>query len=155
MSSFPLVLVNFLIAQGFFFFFFFFFFFVVVVVDVHCFKLVLNQLNNGKINFQQGCYSVTFLNVIVYTDAFYWESRLKLTYFSPVLHFISKPVIWLGLQIKWLVSIWNATMGWKELRRALATYDFCRYSFDFGMCWQNWSAYPNHVVLDYKGDCAG
>ena len=30
---------------------------------------------------------------------------------SNMLHFIWKPVIWLVLQIKWLVSLWNATLG--------------------------------------------
>ena len=37
-------------------------------------------------------------------------------HFNPMLHFIQKPVIWFSLQIKWLVSIWNATLGWNGLR---------------------------------------
>ena len=38
-----------------------------------------------------------------------------LTNFSPVLYFIYKPVIWFTEQFKWLVSIWNGTMGWHWL----------------------------------------
>ena len=37
--------------------------------------------------------------------------------FSPVLRFVWKPVICFALQKKWLVSIWNATLGWNELIR--------------------------------------
>ena len=37
------------------------------------------------------------------------------THFSSVLHVTQKPVIWFGLQIKWLVSIWNATLDWTGL----------------------------------------
>ena len=44
------------------------------------------------------------------------------TYFSPVLHFIHKPVTWFALQIKLLVSIWNATLVWNLL--ALLTSSF-------------------------------
>ena len=40
---------------------------------------------------------------------------MTLSNFSPVLRFIEKPVIFFALQIKWLVSIWNATLGWNEL----------------------------------------
>ena len=36
-------------------------------------------------------------------------------HFSPALHFIQKPVISFAMQIKWLVSIWNARMGWNGL----------------------------------------
>ena len=39
---------------------------------------------------------------------------ISLTHLSPVMHFIYKPVMWILLQIKWLVSIWNATLGWNE-----------------------------------------
>ena len=42
-------------------------------------------------------------------------SNLKLTHFSPVLHFMWKPVIWFRQQMKWLVSIWNAILGWNRL----------------------------------------
>ena len=35
--------------------------------------------------------------------------------FSLVLHFICKPVICFAKQIKWLVSIWNATLGWNGM----------------------------------------
>ena len=41
------------------------------------------------------------------------------TYFSTVLHFIKKPVVWYVLQIKWLVSIWNAILGRNELSATL------------------------------------
>ena len=40
---------------------------------------------------------------------------LKFTHFSPVLHFMWKPVIWLAQQMKWLVSIWNPILGWNRL----------------------------------------
>ena len=33
-----------------------------------------------------------------------------LTYSDSVFDFISKPVIWFAVQIKWLVSIWNLTL---------------------------------------------
>ena len=38
-----------------------------------------------------------------------------LIHFSPVLQSIWKPVVWHALQIKWLVSIWNALLGWNGL----------------------------------------
>ena len=41
--------------------------------------------------------------------------NISLTYFTPVLHFIWKPVTWFAEQIKWLVSIWNATLSWHGL----------------------------------------
>ena len=37
------------------------------------------------------------------------------TYFSPVLFFIFKPVLSFPVQIKWLVSIRNAILGWNGL----------------------------------------
>ena len=33
-----------------------------------------------------------------------------------MLDFIEKPVTWFTVQIKWLVSIWNATLDWNGLR---------------------------------------
>ena len=39
----------------------------------------------------------------------------NLTHFSQALHFIQKLVIWFAQQIKCLVSIWNATLGWYGL----------------------------------------
>ena len=45
------------------------------------------------------------------------ENRIPLTHFSPVLHFIYKSIIWFEVQIKWLVSIWNATPGWNGLSK--------------------------------------
>ena len=42
---------------------------------------------------------------------------LTLTHISPVLYSLSKPVICVAWQIKWLVSLWNATLGWKGLYR--------------------------------------
>ena len=44
-----------------------------------------------------------------------------LTHFSLVLHFIWKSVIWFLVQIKWLGSIWNATLSWN----GLITSHFC------------------------------
>ena len=40
-----------------------------------------------------------------------------LTYFSPKSHFVKKPVISFILQIKWLVSVSNATLGWNGSKR--------------------------------------
>ena len=39
------------------------------------------------------------------------------THLSPVLYFISKPVILFALQIEWLGFIWNATFGWNVLNK--------------------------------------
>ena len=47
--------------------------------------------------------------------------NINLIDFSPALHFILKPVIWFAMQIKWLVSIWNATLGWNGLNYCLVT----------------------------------
>ena len=49
----------------------------------------------------------------------------RLTHFSQVFSFILKPVIWFALQIKWLVSIWNATLDWKELINCWAIPNQC------------------------------
>ena len=37
------------------------------------------------------------------------------THFSQALHFIQKPFVCFSEQNKWLVSVWNATMGWNGL----------------------------------------
>ena len=39
-----------------------------------------------------------------------------LIHVSPLLNFIQEPVTWFAGQIKWPVSIWNATLDWNELR---------------------------------------
>ena len=51
-----------------------------------------------------------------------------LAHFSPVLHFIQKPVIWSAQQINWMISIWNATLGWTVLIWCLNRHIsiFCR-----------------------------
>ena len=41
-----------------------------------------------------------------------WSLQIILTHFSLVLHSIQKPVVWFTVQSKWLVSIWNTTLGW-------------------------------------------
>ena len=41
----------------------------------------------------------------------YWN----LSPFLPSVAFHKTPVIWFEVLIKWLVSIWNATLGWNEL----------------------------------------
>ena len=46
----------------------------------------------------------------------------ELTNFSPALHFIWKPFIWFPVQIKWLVSIWIATLSWNGLISNYRTY---------------------------------
>ena len=47
-----------------------------------------------------------------------FKRKMSLSHFSPVFHFIKKPVIWFALKIKWLVFIWNATLGWNRLKWA-------------------------------------
>ena len=46
---------------------------------------------------------------------------LDLTHWSSLWHFILKLLIGLAKQIKWLVSIWNATLGWNGLLRLTMT----------------------------------
>ena len=41
-----------------------------------------------------------------------YDGTLVLTRFSPMLHFIQKPPTCFAFQNKWLVSIWNASLGW-------------------------------------------
>ena len=57
-----------------------------------------------------------------FLKAFYWRPFIKFfldgdsptsTYFSPVLHF------------KWLISIWNATLGWNRLSYELSKDVYC------------------------------
>ena len=56
----------------------------------------------------------------LFQDTFFLLSRnalsSTLTYFSSVLHFIQKSLIWFVLKIKWLVSIWNVTLSWNGLK---------------------------------------
>ena len=52
---------------------------------------------------------------------------LGLKSFRPVLHFILKPVIWYAQQIKWLVSIWNATRNWYVLITTLLETELLLY----------------------------
>ena len=47
--------------------------------------------------------------------------NINLIDFSPALHFILKPVIWFAMQIKWLVSIWNAMLDWNGLNALTLT----------------------------------
>ena len=42
--------------------------------------------------------------------------------FVPVLRFIWKPVICFAQKNRWLVSIWNATLGWNELIEYLLSW---------------------------------
>ena len=46
------------------------------------------------------------------------------TYFSPVLFFIFKPVLSFPVQIKWLVSIRNAILGWNGLTYLTSMFHF-------------------------------
>ena len=57
-----------------------------------------------------------------------------LTHISPVLHFIEIQVIGFTVQIKWLVSIWNATLSWNGLihtynRKKMPFYDFIKFEY--------------------------
>ena len=51
------------------------------------------------------------------SNQFQAKPSVLLTHFSPVLHFIQKPVNRFAEQKKWLVSTWNATLGWNELNK--------------------------------------
>ena len=52
-----------------------------------------------------------------------WVNRaISLTYVSPVLHFIQKSFIWFAVQVKWLASLWNATLAWNGLIKVLYLY---------------------------------
>ena len=55
--------------------------------------------------------------------------KTPLSYFSPVLHLIKKPVICFTEQNKWLVSIWNAALGWNRSK--------CSFFFSFCPCEDN------------------
>ena len=69
-------------------------------------KLIITTLND--INWlPNGFFLVTFEQTFFMNLEYLFVTR-----FSPLLHFIMKPVIWFAQQIKWLVSIWNATLGW-------------------------------------------
>ena len=38
-----------------------------------------------------------------------------LTHSGQVLYIIQKPVLWFAIEIRWVVSMWNETLGWNEL----------------------------------------
>ena len=42
---------------------------------------------------------------------FYTVEAFTLTFFSPVIYFIVKPVIWFRVQIKGMVSMWKVALG--------------------------------------------
>ena len=46
-----------------------------------------------------------------------WRPGTLLTHFSPVLPLTQRPAIWFVVQIKWLISIWNAALGPNELNK--------------------------------------
>ena len=77
--------------------------------------------NGNKIIISNDTSTVTFLGAIflLSTNRFP-KPGFPLTRFTPVLHFIQKPVIWFALKIEWLVSIWNATLGWNGLRSLIS-----------------------------------
>ena len=51
------------------------------------------------------------------------RSFKQVNLFQPSVEFHVKAVTWFAVQIKWLVSIWNATLGWIGLK-----------TFFFGSC---------------------
>ena len=46
------------------------------------------------------------------------QVKCFIIYSTPVLHFIWKPVPWFAVQIKLLVSIWNAKLAWNVLKNS-------------------------------------
>ena len=63
------------------------------------------------------------------------EHFFILTYFSPVLHFIQEPVIRFAVQIKWLVSKRNATLGWNGLNDLQFYGETLFYFLHRWFCW--------------------
>ena len=52
-------------------------------------------------------------------------------HFSPVLHFIQKPVISFAAKTKWQVSIWHATLGWNGLIKSQLSLHILTQSYNF------------------------
>ena len=59
------------------------------------------------------------MNPFHWTSSVMYLTGMVLTYFNPVLHCIQKQVIWSALQIKRLFSIWDVTLDWNGLNKAL------------------------------------
>ena len=53
------------------------------------------------------------------------------TYFSPVLHFMKKPVICFAVQNKLLVSTLNVALSWYELISSIATTDLLKTDMEW------------------------
>ena len=71
--------------------------------------------------------SSVFLQHITIVTVHQWLTiaHVWLTSFSPVLRFIQKPVTWYAEENKWLVSIWNVTLGWNGLTPFITLALFC------------------------------
>lgn len=63
-----------------------------------------------------------------------WFSSLA--HFSQVLRFTQKPVIWLVVQIKWLVSLWNAKKSWNGLNGPSFTAFFPCVKFVYNVIYE-------------------
>ena len=54
-----------------------------------------------------------FCAVYFYMDVIMWiKEKVTLIHFRPVLNFILKPIIWFELPVKYMIYIWDATLGW-------------------------------------------
>ena len=72
------------------------------------------------------------------TDSSYFSLLFNL--FQPSVVIKSTPVIWFGLRIKWLISIWHEKIGWNEL------IDIQRH-FSLWLLWMNFRKCFNHHVV--------
>ena len=61
---------------------------------------------------------------------------LKFSPFQQVLRFTQKPVIWLVVQIKWLVSLGNAKKSWNELNGPSFTAFFPCVKFVYNVIYE-------------------
>ena len=71
-------------------------------------------------------FSLTTLQFYVYSNDKILSTVLYSTHckFSVVLHIETSHLIWFAVQIKWLVSIRNVTLGWNRLKETRTSY-FC------------------------------
>ena len=101
--------------------YFILFFFTKIVVDQHASnhsnQQLTNELFSNQLPGNSDCavgVSPVWFTFSVSSWNWRWSFRgevfADLIDFIIVMHFI-KPVIWSALQIKWIISLWNATLG--------------------------------------------
>ena len=87
----------------------------------------------------------------------WWSSLIqtKLTHVSPLLCSIETPVICFALQKKWLLSWWNATLGWNRLTHFttlhILSMQFRQIQQDQGIGWleqEKWNC-PNVFTINF------